>query len=154
MTEHAFFFFSLMRLWFAVEIHCILMWAKRGRRKCTQQMLGRLLLQGMNFHHHAGFGWVIFFLVAGRILCFGSMMEIVLITQDYRTADWVSLERTYKLMFELLLSSHYKSRNFQLLTPFYQWGGWGCTRSCDHDSEMEIWPKQAKGIWHHAQYSN
>lgn len=28
-------------------------------------MLGRLLLQGMNFHHHAGFSWVIFFLVLG-----------------------------------------------------------------------------------------
>lgn len=84
MTEHDFvlfcFVFLLMRLWFAVEIHCVLMSAKRSRRKCTQQMLGRLLLQGMNFHYHAGFGWVIFFLVAGKVLCFGSMMKIVLIT--------------------------------------------------------------------------
>lgn len=81
-------------------------------------MLGRLLLQRMNCHHHADFGWVIFFLVAGRILCFGSMMEIMLITQDYRTADWVSLERTYKLMFELLLSSLYKSRIFSFSHHF------------------------------------
>lgn len=144
-----------MRLWFAVEIRCVLMWAKRSRRKCTQQMLGRLLLQGMNFHHHAGFGWVIFFLVAHRVLCFGFTMKIMLITQDYRIAGWVSLEGTYALIFESLLSSDcIKSRNFQLLTPPHQWGGGGCTRSCDEDPKMETWCKQAKGIWHHAQHSN
>lgn len=85
-------------------------------------MLGRLLLQGMNFHHRAGFGWVIFFLVSGRVLCLEFMIKIVLITEDYRIADWVSLEETYTLMFELLMSSDYiKSRNFQLLTPSHQW---------------------------------
>ena len=77
---------------------------------------------------------LIFFIVASMGLCFGFVLETVLIIE----------------MFSLLLSRAYtESRPFLLLTPPRQRGGWGCTRSWEGTQPGQLTPTDKRHIPDH-----